>query len=280
MRRLSELLEDARKALAPSGASHEARLLARRAFLMTDAQFLLHAGDWAEDEKAETFLSMVNERLSGRPLQYILGEWDFLGLRLKVREGTLIPRFDTETAAQRAIRAVHETGAESVLDLCCGGGCIAVAVAANTKAAVTASEVSAAALALTRENAELNGVSDRVETIRSNMLESVEGRFGVIVSNPPYIPSGEIAGLDAEVKDYEPRLALDGGPDGLAFYRTIAIDAPKHLADHGALILEAGDGQASPVAALLASAGFGHIEIIRDLSGKERVVTGTYSEDR
>ncbi len=280
MQQLSDLLHDAKKALAPIGASHEARILAGRAFLMTDAALLLRRNEEIPEEKAEAFWGMVKERLSGRPLQYILGEWEFFGLPLKVKEGVLIPRYDTELAAKRAIDRINETQTDAVLDLCCGSGCIAVAIAANTGAAVTASDSSPAALALTRENAALNGVSDRVRTVESDLFEKLSGKFGLIVSNPPYIPEKDIAELDREVRDHEPRIALCGGEDGLDFYRAIAKEAPGFLAKRGKLVLETGIGQSAAVCRMLAAAGFENIEIHRDLSGVERVVEGMLSEDR
>ena len=280
MQKLSDLLNDAKKALAPLGASHEARILAGRAFLMTDAELLLRRSEAVPKEKAEAFLGMVKERLSGRPLQYILGEWAFLGLPIKVKEGVLIPRYDTELAANRAIAWINETQTGAALDLCCGSGCVAVAIAAKTRAAVTASDVSPAALELTGENAERNGVSDRVHTVKSDMFEKISGKFGLIVSNPPYIPARDIAGLDREVRDHEPVLALCGGEDGLDFYRIIAEKAPGFLTKRGKLVLEAGIGQAAEVSRMLAETGFENIEIHRDLSGVERVVEGMLSEDR
>lgn len=280
MRQLSDLLNDAKKALAPLGASHEARIMAGRAFLMTDAELLLRRDEAIPEEKAEAFWGMVNERLLGRPLQYILGEWEFLGLPIKVKEGVLIPRFDTELAAKRAIDWINETQADAVLDLCCGSGCIAVAMAVKTRAFVTASDISPIALALTRENAALNGVSDRVHTVESDLFEGLSGKFGLIVSNPPYIPAKDIAKLDKEVRDHEPFCALCGGEDGLDFYRVIAKEAPGFLAKRGKLVLEAGIGQAVAVCRMLVAAGFENIEIHRDLSGVERVVEGMSSEDR
>lgn len=133
MLKLSDLFSRAKKALAPIGASHEARILAGRAFLMTDAELLLKKDEEIPKEQAERFWGMVEERLSGTPLQYILGEWEFLGLPIKVKKGVLIPRFDTEVVALRAIDWINENNAETALDLCCGSGCIAVAIAKKNR---------------------------------------------------------------------------------------------------------------------------------------------------
>jgi len=280
MPKLCDLILQAKKALAPMGAAHEARILAGRAFLMTDAELIAKGRQEAPAEQAENFWQMVQERLSGVPLQYIIGEWAFMGLPMKVRKGVLIPRCDTETVAGRAIGRIRENRIHAALDLCCGSGCIAVAIAKYTGAFVTASDVSEDALELTRINAELNGVSERVRAVRSDLFESLSGSFGLIVSNPPYIPEEDIASLDAEVRDHEQRLALFGGADGLDFYRRIAKDAPSFLQRGGWLVLEVGIGQAKDVEQLLAQAGFEEIQTSRDLSGVERVVEGRLSEDR
>jgi release factor glutamine methyltransferase len=280
MHKLSDLLSQAKKALAPIGASHEARIMAGRAFLMTDAQLLLKRDEEIAKEQAERFWGMVEERLSGTPLQYVLGEWEFMGLPMKVQKGVLIPRFDTEIAALRAIEWMRASGAKCALDLCCGSGCIAVALVKNTGASVTASDVSPTALAVTRENAELNGVSDRVKVVSSDLFENITEKFDLIVSNPPYIPKKDIDGLDKEVREHEPMLALCGGEDGLDFYRRIAFEAPNFLKNGGKLVLEVGINQSKEVEKLLAEAGLEKIQVIRDLSGVERVVEGCLPEDR
>ncbi len=270
----------AKKALATIDASHEARIMAKRAFSLTDAELSLRKDEEVPKEASQIFLGMLAERLNGRPLQHILGEWEFYGLPVKVKEGVLIPRFDTELAAKRAIEHIVETNAQSALDICCGSGCIAVAMAVKTNAAITASDISPAALALTRENAELNGASERIYIVESDMFAGISGKFDLIVSNPPYIPIGDIALLDEEVKDHEPLTALCGGSEGLDFYRIIAKEAPKHLKNRGKLVLEVGINQAAAVSQILSEAGFNNITVSHDLSGVERVVEGIFSEDK
>ncbi len=212
---------------------------------------------------------IAGERLAGRPLWYILGSANFYGHELKVDERVLIPRPETEMLAEMAIKTA-EPG-DKVLDLCTGSGCVAVAVAAATRekeVTVTASDVSAAALEVAAENAKSNGVS--VRFIESDLFASVKGKFNLIVCNPPYIPTGDIAGLQREVREHEPLSALDGGADGLDFYRRLAAEAPKHLVRGGTLLLECGQGQAQAVVKLLTK--FDYSIISRDLEGVERFI--------
>ena len=207
----------------------------------------------------------VDERIAGKPLQYILSETEFYGYPIKLNPSVLIPRFETELLCDYAMK---EIGKESrVLDLCTGSGCIAVTVAKEKGASVTASDVSPAALEVARENATANGVS--IEFVESNLFAGISGTFDVIVSNPPYIRSGDIAGLERIVRDFEPRLALDGGADGLDFYRAIARDFEKFLKPKGYLFLEVGCDQAKEVAALFAKHD---VKVIKDYSGIERFV--------
>jgi len=159
-------------------------------------------------------------------------------------------------------------GESRVLDLCTGSGAIAIAVKLRTGAAVTASDVSDGALELARENAEKCGAD--VSFIKSDMFDSLDGKFDVVISNPPYIKSGDIDGLQREVKDFEPRLALDGGEDGLKFYRIIAEKGKEKLSDGGAIFMEIGEGQAADISALFAADY--SVEITKDISGTARIV--------
>lgn len=213
--------------------------------------------------------ALAGERLTGKPLWYVLGDTEFYGCTIKVDERVLIPRPETELLAERAASAAKE--GSRILDLCTGSGCIAVSVAkhaADRHVAVTAADVSAPALGLARENAASNGVEIRF--LESDLFSAVEGEFDIITCNPPYIRSGDIAGLQPEVKDFEPLLALDGGEDGLRFYRRLAEEAPAHLAEGGLLLMECGQGQAEEVSALFAPAFAA--EVIRDYAGIGRIV--------
>jgi release factor glutamine methyltransferase len=217
------------------------------------------------------FRLMVDRRARREPLQHILGSQEFCGLEFQVSPDVLIPRHDTETLVEEALR--RAPGAARVLDVGTGSGCIAVSLAKRLPAAkVTAIDISAPALKMARANARANGVE--VEFLLGSLLEPVAGRrFDLIVSNPPYIPSEEIKKLEPEVRDGDPRLALDGGPDGLAIYRRLIPAGLGHLEPGGWLLLEVGMGQARDVAELFdATAGYEGVGTARDPGGVERVV--------
>lgn len=203
--------------------------------------------------------------LNGEPLCYVLGNADFCGVKISVDDRVLIPRFETEVLAELAVEYAKKTPNARVLDLCTGSGCIAAVIAKQTSAQVTASDVSETALAVAKTNLEKTGVT----LVRSNMFESITGEFDVIVTNPPYVKRAEISGLAPEVT-CQPAIALDGGEDGLDFYRVIADNADKHLAEHGVLLAEVGYDQAAAVAELFG--GIGKTEIVKDLDGIDRIV--------
>ena len=208
----------------------------------------------------------AEERASGMPLDYVAGESDFLGIKLKVNEAVHLPRMETETVALEAEKAIKAKKNARVLDLMTGSGCIAAYLSSVTDADITASDVDEAALEVARGN-----LPDTVKTMRSDVLSEVNGTFDVIVSNPPYIRSGEIDGLQKEVT-CQPRISLDGGEDGLKYYRLIAEQAPAGLNDGGVLVLEIGFDQAADVVKLLEN-GFTDIKVIKDLGGRDRCVT-------
>ena len=216
----------------------------------------------AEISQLEAALS---RRIAGEPLQYILGKAWWMGLCLRVDRRVLIPRQDTETLAELALQFLRPIPSPRVLDLCTGSGAIGLCIAHDrSDARVTLADISSEALEVARENARLLGA--QVETMQGDLFAPLAGReFDLIACNPPYIPTGEIGGLQAEVQK-EPRLALDGGADGLDFYRRIAEEAPRYLAGGGYLLLEVGIGQAEAVVALVGG------EAVRDLNGVERVV--------
>ena len=199
---------------------------------------------------------LVSRRKSGEPLQYILGKWEFMGLPFYTRPCALIPRQDTETLCEEAL----SIGGKTLLDLCCGTGCIGVSLAKLGGFEVTFGDISPDCIDLARENAALNGVPGKF--LLTDMFSDISDSFDLI-----YIPDGDIAELDASVRDYEPHLALRGGADGLDFYRRISRDYAAHLNPGGALLMEVGAGQAEDVAAM-----FPNAEIIKDICGIERVV--------
>lgn len=213
--------------------------------------------------------AVAGERMGGRPLWYILGDTEFYGYKIKVDERVLIPRPETELLAELAIKTVED--GNKVLDLCTGSGCIAIAVRREVKdkeITVTAADISAEALELAKENAKANLAE--IKFIESDLFEKVRGKFNLIVCNPPYIKSEDLAGLQSEVKDHEPVLALDGGKDGLDFYRRLAAEAPKHLVRGGTLLMECGAGQAQEIVKLFNK--FDYTMISRDYNDVERFV--------
>ena len=213
-------------------------------------------------------METAKERASGRPLWYIIGDTDFYGYTIKVDERVLIPRPETEELV--AFAAENIKSDDKVLDLCTGSGAIAIALKLKTGATVTASDVSDGALELAAENAAQNKAD--ITFVKSDMFENITDSFDIIVSNPPYIPTQDVNGLEKSVKDYEPTLALDGGADGLDYYRIIANNAANRLNAGGKLFLEVGIGQANAVKELLEQAGFINVEIRKDISGIERMI--------
>ena len=225
-------------------------------------------------EQFEAARAIAEKMKDGAPLQYALGSTEFFGIRLGVAPAVLIPRPETEELAEKVIEEVRSRGGGRVLDLCTGSGAIAIAVAKNSPAEVTATDVSEAACTVARANAAGAGVS--VKVLAGDMFAPVaEEKFDVIVSNPPYIPHGDIAGLQDKVKKFEPLAALDGGEDGLDFYRTIAREGAERLTESGVIFLEFGEGQADAVKELFAAFD---TEVYRDMQGKERMLRAAKKE--
>ena len=219
---------------------------------------------------AAQYLAAVERRAAHVPLQYITRGQNFCGLDLYVDERVLIPRQDTETLVELALK---ECG--TVLDLCTGSGCIAIALAKLGRfSAVSAADISADALAVAAENVRRTGAD--VTLIRSDLFSEIPGRFDVITANPPYIQRKVIDTLTPEVREHEPRLALDGDEDGLAFYRRLASECPAHLTRGGRVYFEIGYDHGEAVCALLRESGFSGIRCVKDLAGLDRVVTGVY----
>ena len=216
----------------------------------------------------------LEQRCAGRPLQYILGQWEFLTLTLKVGEGVLIPRPDTELLCEAAAQRLRGKTAPKVLDLCAGTGCVGLGVASLVAGAqVTEVELSDKALSYLKENVAAYPAYD-VTVRQADVLadyDEFEGGYDAILSNPPYIPTADLAGLQREVQQ-EPRMALDGADDGLLFYRTIAEHWCEKLTPDGFCAVEVGIGQAQDVAALFAAQGLENTEILTDLGGVQRVV--------
>ena len=221
--------------------------------------------------QAKEIVRIADERLTGRPLWYIFGDTDFCGYTIKVDERVLIPRPETEELAAMVVNTAEE--GQSILDLCTGSGAIAVAVYKeleknNRKVKMTAVDISADALELAKENAEANDAE--ILFVQSDLFTRLRGRFDIIVSNPPYIPTAEIETLQREVKDHEPHLALDGGADGLQIYRRIAQECSKYLTRGGMLMMEVGEGQAAEVVKMFKNCAYSMI--VKDFNGVDRYV--------
>ena len=261
------------------GAQLEARELLCHAAGKSREQFYRDMALYAPDPVEEKLAALVERRLSGEPVAYLIGEWEFYGLTLDVTPDVLIPRMDTEVLAERAILLARAAGEGArVLDLCAGSGCVGLAVAANVPTCrVVLADVSEAALKICKGNVRRNELNARVTCVQADALQKPDAAlwdFDVIACNPPYIPTGDLAGLDVSVRDYEPRSALDGGADGLDFYRAITARWGSALRLGGSLLFEVGINQAMDVAALLEGSGFEDIQSTQDTQGIPRVVEG------
>ena len=257
----------------------EARELVAFACGKTKEELLRDSRLYVTPEVEARVRALVQRHLDGEPTAYLIGEWEFYGLPLDISRDVLIPRPDTEVLAGLAIDFVKTQGACRVLDLCAGSGCIGLAVASQCpESRVALGELSEGALRICRQNIRRNGLSGRVVPMQMDALAPPPaqlGEFRCLVSNPPYIPAGDIPGLDPSVRDYEPHMALDGGAEGLDFYRNLAGGWKNALTVGGKIFLEVGIGQADDVLRLLRSQGFGDLEITKDLNGIPRVVHGT-----
>ena len=222
---------------------------------------------------------MVGRRLGGEPVAYIVCEWEFYGIAINVNESVLIPRIDTELLAAEAIRLMkRRLGQARLLDLCAGSGCVGLAVAANVpNSRIVLADNSDQALAVCRSNMLRNKLSRNVTAIEADALETppvLLGMFDAIVCNPPYIPTGDLKKLDPSVIDHEPLQALDGGPDGLYFFRAVATNWTALLKQNGFLAFECGAGQAEEVREILQDGGLSDIKTHKDTLGIERVIVG------
>lgn len=235
------------------------------------SQYYLKSTEEVEAEKLQEYEVLLRKRAEHIPLQYIVGTQEFMGLEFKVNSQVLIPRQDTETLVEEALK-VLEPGMQ-VLDLCTGSGCIIVSLLKHKEGLKgTASDISKQAILVAKENAKLNQVE--VEFVSSDLFKSITGTFDMIVSNPPYIPTDVISSLMPEVKNFEPMEALDGKEDGLYFYRKIVSEAGKFLNSNGYLYFEIGHDQGGRVAAIMEDNGYRNVRVVKDLAGKDRVVLG------
>lgn len=243
----------------------------------TNRNDLLAHGDRAVSaEELVQYITCLERRSKGEPLQYITGEQDFMGLTFKTHESTLIPRQDTECLVEEAMMHLHD--GMRILDMCSGSGCVLLSLLKYSNDCIgVGAELHPEAVALARENAENLGIE--ATFIESDLFGQVEGKYDLIVSNPPYIESEVIETLDREVREHEPMSALDGGADGLDFYRKITEDARKYLSRGGKIFYEIGYNQAEAVSDILRRNGYIDIVVKKDLAGLDRVVYATYLED-
>ena len=282
----NNLYMDIRQELHRAGiqaATLEARELVCFAAGKTREQFVRDGRLYVPQDVEEQARALVHRHLAGEPLAYLIGEWEFYGLPLDISERVLIPRSDTEVLAGEAIRWLQTQQDARVLDLCAGSGCVGLAVASQVHACrVVLGEKSEAALRICRQNIRRSGLLGRVTPMPADALEPPTrqlGEFDCIVCNPPYIPTQDIETLDVSVRDYEPHMALDGGEDGLEFYRAISENWREALHPGARLYFEVGIGQADSVLRIMRRQGFGELEIVPDTAGIPRVVYGTlYNE--
>lgn len=254
----------------------EAQSLLQKAFSLDRIGFIMHKTDKADENCSHNFLKFIEKRISREPLQYILGEWSFMGFDFKVGRGVLIPRDDTEVVVNLCIDFLKNRADKKTVDLCSGSGAIAVALDKISGAKVTAVEIDETAFSYLETNVKENNSS--VKPVMADALKIcdtfADGGLDLIVSNPPYIKSADIETLQKEVQ-LEPRLALDGGEDGCDFYREIVNRWSRKLKKGGALAFELGEGQADAVKALMTEQGFSDFKISLDFGGVQRAIIGT-----
>lgn len=260
-------------------ATQSARELVCSAAGKTREELVCDSSLYAPPEVESAARRLVQRHLSGEPVAYLIGEWEFYGLPLDISPAVLIPRPDTEVLVTKLIDAARMLESCRILDLCAGSGCIGLAAAANLpRARVLLGELDDEALKVCRQNIRRSSLTGRVTSMKLDAREKPSrslGEFDFIVSNPPYIPSRDVDMLDPSVREHEPRLALDGGEDGLDFYRVICEKWRDTLRENGMLFFEVGIGQADSVLRVMRSGGFGDIQVVKDLNNIPRVVFGT-----
>lgn len=277
-----ELLWKAKQILKAKGKEEaDARYLLFFLMKWSSTDYLRHAAEEISAETEQAYSELLNRRLAGVPVQQIIGNQIFYGYEIEISKEVLTPRPETEQLVDLALSELKGKKRPKVMDLCTGSGCIAIAVAAeNRQARVVGVDVSKEALYLAKKNAERHGLED-IQWIESNLFEMLDSekngleKFDMIISNPPYIPSEEIENLEIEVRHYDPVLALDGGEDGLDFYRKISEKGQQYLVENGKLLLEIGHGQSKAICRILQRDGWKDCKEFEDYAGRERIIMAT-----
>ena len=283
---IGEALREAKQRLQEAGKedfSFEAELLLEKAAGLNRTALFLREKEVLSQEAEQQYAEYILQREQGRPTQYILGEWEFMGLPFLVGEGVLIPRGDTEVLVETILEKQQTESLKTILDIGTGSGCIPISLGKyGSFTEILAVDISVKALGYAVKNAKRNKIS--VKFLESDLFSAVPAeykeRLDAIVSNPPYIPKKDIEELMTEVKDFEPLNALDGGEDGLDFYRRIVKESREWLRKGGWLFFEIGYDQGEALKVLLQEQGFGEIRVIQDLAGLDRVVCGRYEAER
>jgi release factor glutamine methyltransferase len=279
---IAEAIKKAKLTLSAHGVDNamlDAEVLLRFILGKDRTWVITHANEPLDAERSRHFAEVVDRRATREPLQYITGKQEFCGIEFIVTPDVLIPRPETELVVESAIRTAGKRQGLTVIDLCTGSGCIAVSLAKELPGArIFATDVSEKALSVARENARRQDVSDRIRFVEGDLFEplaefDIRGKVDILTANPPYIRSGDLRGLQPEVRDFEPEIALIAGPRGKELHQKIIDRAPAFLKKHGSLIMEMGEGQADALAKIVSESGsYESPEILKDLAGIERVI--------
>lgn len=259
-------------------AQIDANMLLEQILQMDKVNIIINGNKEITEQKYISYMRLINIRAKGKPLQYITGYQEFMGLPFKVNNNVLIPRQDTEILVLEAIKCIKENNITNILEIGSGSGCIPISICnecENVRA--TSVDISIEAISVAKQNAVTNKVDDRISFIQSNLFEKVDNinNFELFISNPPYIKRNEIVSLMREVKDYEPIGALDGGEDGLYFYKQISKKVKELTNEKSYIFYEIGHDQSQEVKEILEYYGYTNINISKDLAGINRVVSGT-----
>lgn len=274
--KINQLLEGSKQELIKNNiedAGMVARILLQYVFNMTRTELLRKDTQEVEEEQKKQYQKLLQQIIEGKPLQYIIKQQEFYGLPFYVDENVLIPQPDTEILVEEVLHIATKENKKEILDLGTGSGCIGISLARYLKnARITVSDVSKKALEIAEKNSKRNQVIEKITFVSSNLFEKIEKTFDIIVSNPPYIETNVIPTLSKQVQQ-EPHIALDGGKDGLSFYRIILNEAPKYLTEKGYLCMEIGYDQREKVMELAQKTGnYKKVEAKQDLSGNDRII--------